>query len=645
MPRKLFFVLLLTTLLVTACAGKTTTATEPQFQSISTQAATTTDAELYETLNGMDPDPADRIALAVAIQGLDPASLPTPPDGPLQTHAVGDTRKFWTHNSDTFTFNQITARLMFISKHAYFWQDEATVPLNTDGEPATEADWQAVGESFDNSYEQVRAVFGTEEAPGLDGDPRLFVIYSDSLGQVGGYFGQADQLPAAVEAHSNEGQFFFISNTWSSGVASEYNKEVLAHEFQHMIHKHMDPNEEGWMNEGLSMLAQQVAGMRGYNSVADYLAKPDQSLWFWSSDGQDYGQSFLYMAYLYEQMGEAFITSLVTDQANGFASMDEQLAAAGSPRNADELYADMFTAVFFNNESLADGQFVFKIPVIPLVAPRYEFTTPAGMYQGTVQQYGGLDIMTFTGQKPSTLTFTGDQTVQLIPTEAHSGENFWWSNRYDSTFSTLTREVDLGKVSSATLNYWAWYDIEEDWDYAYLLVSTDNGEHWDLVPATSSRDTDPNAQNLGHGFSGKSGGGADAAWIEETADLSAYAGQKILLRFAMQNDLAVNNFGFAVDDLSIPEVNWSDDAESGDAGWTSGGFVRSHNRVPQVWHVRAVEERSDGSIVVHDMDIVNGRGNLAFDFSGLKRLVVFVIGQTRYTTIPASYQVEIAPSK
>lgn len=644
MPRKLFFILLLTGLLVTACGGKTTTATEPQFQSISTQTVTAADTELYAQLADMNPDPADRIALAVAIEGLDPASLPTPPSGPLQTYAVGDTREFWTHNSDMFEFNRITAKLMYISKHAYFWQDQATQPLNADGEPATDSDWAAVGESFDNSYEKVRAVFGTEEAPGLDGDARLFVIYSDSLGQVGGYFGQADQLPAVIESHSNEGQFFFISNTWSSGVASEYNKEVLAHEFQHMIHKHMDPNEEGWMNEGLSMLAQQVAGMRGYNSVTEYLAKPDQSLWFWSSDSQDYGQSFLYVAYLLEQMGEDFITSLIADQTNGLASIDEQLSAFGSPRNADELYADMLTAAFFNDASLAEGQFVFKIPVVPLVAPRYEFTTPSAIYQGMVQQYGGVDIISFTGKEQSTLTFTGDQTVQLIPTEAHSGQNFWWSNRYDSTFSTLTREVDLSNVSSATLNYWAWYDIEEDWDYAYLLVSTDNGEHWDLVPATSSRETDPNDQNLGHGFSGKSGGGADAAWIQETADLSAYAGQKILLRFAMQNDLAVNNFGFAVDDLSIPEIQWSDDAES-DSGWTSGGFIRIHNRVPQVWRVRVVEQNKDGSIVVHDVDVVNGNGELTLDFSGLKRLIVFVIGQTRYTTIPASYQVEVAPDK
>jgi hypothetical protein len=205
----------------------------------------------------------------------------------------------------------------------------------------------------------------------------------------------------------------------------------------------------------------------------------------------------------------------------------------------------------------------------------------------------------------------------------------------------LTRSIDLTSASTATLKYWAWYDIEEDWDYAYLLVSTDDGEHWDLVPATSSRATDPNDQNLGDGFSGRSGGGKDAAWIEETADLNKYAGQKILLRFAMQNDLAVNNFGFAIDDLSIPEINWKDDAETAEPAWTPEGFVLTQNHVPQIWFVRAVEQHTDGTIVLHDLELTEGAGKVDLNFDQFERLVVFVIGQTRYTTVPASYQVSV----
>lgn len=640
MARKSLLILL-ACLWLSGCGAKVTTATESKFKSINTEAATAEDFALYQAISKLPTAPADRTALAIEIEKLDPAEIPTPLATPLQTYQVGDRRAFWVHNSTTFEFKQITAELMYISKHAYFWQDVENAALNASGVEATLDDWAAAGESFDTSYERVRAVFGSEESPGLDGDIRLFVVHSDSLGKEGGHFSQADQLPTMVEAHSNEGQYFFISNTWSSGIASDYYKEVLAHELQHMIHKHIDPDEEGWLNEGLSMLAQQIAGMRGDNWVSEYFITPDQSLWYWGSASADYGQSYLYLEYLYELYGDDFIKALAANQTNGLASIDQTLTEFNSARNADELYTDALTAAFFNNPAMAGGQFSYKIPKLTPMVPKYEFKSTPGIYQGTVQQYGGVDIVTFTGKGNVTLTFTGDQQTRLIPTEAHSGANFWWSNRNDSSFTTLTREVDLSDTQTATLNYWAWYDIEEDWDYAYLLVSTDNGRHWDIVPATSSRETNPNNQNLGHGFSGLSGGGTEAAWIEESADLTPYAGRRILIRFAMQNDLVVNDYGFAIDDLSIPEINWSDDAETDNGEGTSDSFIRSHNYIPQVWSVRAVEQGEDNAIEVHDLEVVNGTAKLDINLSEMNRLVVFIIGQTRYTTFPATYQVEI----
>jgi immune inhibitor A len=615
-----------------------TTASEPQFTSVSMEPSLPSDAKLYESLSVAAPAPAaDRVALAVSIKNLDPAKIPVAPAKPVRTYQIGNTRTFWVRNSSTLEFKLVTAKLVLISDHAYFWQD---VDVNQD---ITAEEWSAAGKSFDSSYERVRAVFGSEESLGLDGDPRLFVVHSDNVGDLAGYFSEADQLPAVVESHSNEGQYFFISDTRSSGIASEYYKEILAHEFQHMIQKNVDPNEEGWLNEGFSMLAQQVAGMRGDNWVNEYLAHPDQSLWYWSKSSADYGQSYLYLDYLYEQLGMDFIKALAANPANGEVSIDQTLSEFNSPRNADALYSDSISAAFFNDPSLQKGQFAYKIPNLQTIVPSYESTSLPMVYQGTVQQYGGVDILTFTGEGKATLNFTGDQRGKLIPADAHSGDNFWWSNRNDSTFATLTRRVDLTNVSNATLKYWDWYNIEEDWDYAYLLVSTDNGIHWTLVPTTSSRETDQNGQNLGHGISGVSGNGNEATWIQETANLNVYAGRQILLRFAMQNNRSVNNFGFAVDDLSIPEIGWTDNAEAGSKDWTPGGFVRIHNHIPQVWGVRAVEQNKDGSILVNDLDVKNGTSKLEVDFNNLKRLVVFVIGQTRYTTLPASYRVEISP--
>jgi len=343
-------------------------------------------------------------------------------------------------------------------------------------------------------------------------------------------------------------------------------------------------------------------------------------------------------------MGPDFIKAVAADPTNGLASIDQTLVKFDSSRNADELYSDAIVAAYFNNSTIADGQYTYQYPNLPTITPRNEFTTLPAWYEGTVQQYGGVDIISFAGgDGKATIRFSGDQRIKLIPADSHSGKYFWWSNRYDASFSTLTRAVDLTNTTKATLNYWVWYDIEEDYDYAYLLISTDNGTHWDPIPATSSRDTNPNGQNLGYGFSGISGGGKEPVWIEETADLSAYAGKQILLRFAMQTDLVVNNYGIAVDDITIPEIGWNDNVESGNNGWTADGFILSQNYLPQVWNVRTVEQREDGIIVVDTIDIIKGHGQYIMNLNNVQKLVMFIIGQTRFTTLPASYRVEVYP--
>jgi len=63
------------------------------------------------------------------------------------------------------------------------------------------------------------------------------------------------------------------------------------------------------------MFAQQVAGMRGDNWVKEYLAHPINRCGNWSKNSTDYGQSYLYLEYLYEQMGADFIKALAADSA------------------------------------------------------------------------------------------------------------------------------------------------------------------------------------------------------------------------------------------------------------------------------------------------------------------------------------------
>lgn len=136
----------------------------------------------------------------------------------------------------------------------------------------------------------------------------------------------------------------------------------------------------------------------------------------------------------------------------------------------------------------------------------------------------------------------------------------------DDLNNTLTRQLDLTGAASASINAKAWYDIEEDYDYLYAEVSTDNGASW--APLSS-----PLIDAGETGVDGSSSG----SWVDLNYDLSAYAGQVVQFRYRYQTDGGVHLAGPFLDDISLVRdgtVAWTDDAETLAAEWTARGFTR-----------------------------------------------------------------------
>src|SRR5262249_14355582 len=154
-----------------------------------------------------------------------------------------------------------------------------------------------------------------------------------------------------------------------------------------------------------------------------------------------------------------------------------------------------------------------------------------GAGEGSVHQFAARYLEVVPDGKDLTLHFSGAQSVPVVPVEAASGKGFWWSNRGDSIDTPLTRAVGLRGVSSATLRYRLWFDIEKAYDFSYVAASADGGRTWKALPGRNSTTRDPLRIAYGPGYSGRSGGGDRAAWVDEEVDISAYVGQQILLRF------------------------------------------------------------------------------------------------------------------
>ena len=106
--------------------------------------------------------------------------------------------------------------------------------------------------------------------------------------------------------------------------------------------------------------------------------------------------------------------------------------------------------------------------------------------------------------------------------DPYAGEHFYYSGNGNDLDHAMYRAFDL--PAGAMLTAQVRYEIEVDWDYAYIIASDDGGATWTNLETNLSTDADPNAQNFGNGITGSSGGN----WVTLTADLSGHTGSTLL---------------------------------------------------------------------------------------------------------------------
>ncbi len=175
------------------------------------------------------------------------------------------------------------------------------------------------------------------------------------------------------------------------------------------------------------------------------------------------------------------------------------------------------------------------------------------------------------------------QTVTIFAPEG-SDPDYYYSGQGDDLDNTMTQSLASPLAADTELTFRANYDVELDWDYAYVLFSTDGGATWEHADGNLSTDTSPNGQNLGHGITGASNG-----WVKGTYTIPAGATD---IGFRYWTDGAVAPTGFAVDSIKLG-TDPADDGTTPDA-WTFDGFSQVENgKIKQShFHYYLVESRS-----------------------------------------------------
>ncbi len=590
--------------------------------------------ETFSSLQAVEIPEADPLMLAEKYLGKVniPRQLTTAPI----PYELGDQLDFYVLDTDTNQNNRITATLRYASATTYFWAENG-VTVNA-------TDLNKMMEIFEEQiYPTNQEFFGKEWIPGVDNDPHLYILYARNLGGAAGYTaGNNTVLPAAIDS-SNAHEMFYV-NADVQTLTDPYTLSVMAHEFQHLIHGYRDSNEELWLNEGFSELSTLLNGYEtgGFDYV--FSNNTDIQLNDWPV-GDDtyahYGASFLYVTYLLDRFGDSITREIVAEPENGFGSIDKvfsenQVTDEMSDEliTADDFFMDWTISNFLMDSSLYGGRFNYSnysgAPTADTTEVDYAcMGTPQ---QRTVKQYGTDYIEIQCPSSEVRVNLTGAPTVPVLPLPAISGR-FMWSNRADNSATTLSREFDFTSLSGPiSMNYKVWYDLEKDYDFVYLVATTD-GVRWEMVNPPGCTSLDLNGSNYGCGYNGSSGD-----WVSEVVDLSQFAGKKVTLSFEYITDEAVTAEGFILDDIEIPSIGYAADFEQDDGGWITKGFVNIENSIPQTFLVSIFS--IEGGAPLQKFQLASGEelGLLLPPLSSSDRYVIAISGSSRYTRQEASYQ-------
>ncbi len=293
--------------------------------------------------------------------------------GPLVTAAieVGDTRDFNVCGAlpcGTEDFVDVSAEARYVGSRTAIYEDVLAPGSFTD------ADFAAFGELFDEQlYGVASSAFGAESDVDLNGLVMILMtpvvngftpeeLCGESI--ITGFFFAVDIDPAFEDdPRSNQGEVFFSLTPDPQGVVGCPVSNTLVgllvpgtfvHEFQHMIsyNQHVlvrgGDSEDLWLNEGMSHLAEELAGEhlagQGEDLLAsqfvlanlfngfEFLDDPGSTYMLFSAEGTgtlaERGGTWLFLRWLVDQFGDGVMRRLVETAVYGAENVEN---AVGEP--------------------------------------------------------------------------------------------------------------------------------------------------------------------------------------------------------------------------------------------------------------------------------------------------------------------------
>lgn len=172
------------------------------------------------------------------------------------------------------------------------------------------------------------------------------------------------------------------------------------------------------------------------------------------------------------------------------------------------------------SEMFRDKDGEFTVSWVPQ-NPRAEAT------QFQLDQMSGYEALLDDGEEGTSLWSLDG--FSLTTSRYHSpSHSFWSTTQQPNAAVAMISAYPVDVIPGQSLEFWTYYSIESDYDYAFVEVSRD-GREWDILDSFT---------------------GSTNFWTYKSYGLSDYENESIYIKFRYITDDYTQNQGFFVDDIS-----------------------------------------------------------------------------------------------
>ncbi len=216
-----------------------------------------------------------------------------------------------------------------------------------------------------------------------------------------------------------------------------------------------------------------------------------------------------------------------------------------------------FSSLHLLQSNIDSISYTLAATLIPGDELKFAITLDNGLYttSDTITKIYGTPVTLISDPASATTNWNNSSAWDITPdyyvspATSFTDSPFGNYNSNDYNEFILNNGLNLTNAVRASANFYTRWDIEKEFDYAQLLISTNNGTSWLPICGKYTNDG-TSAQAFGEPIYDNK----QLSWVREEIDLDPYVGNTVKFKFVMASDQFTEFDGFYFDDFLVRKI-------------------------------------------------------------------------------------------